>query len=118
RGAVSMPQPAAVLPQNVAWEADRTVAEVLGVAAVRDALRRIENGSVAPEDFDAVGDDWDVDARCRAMLTRLGLPDDDLDRPVGTLSGGEATMTALAGLLLAQPRALLLDEPTNNLDAE
>ncbi len=116
-GSVSIPQPVAVLPQNAAMEADRSVADVLGVAAVRDALRRIENGSAAADDFETVGDDWDVDARCRAMLTRLGLPDDDLDRRVGTLSGGEATMTALGGLLLAQPRALLLDEPTNNLDS-
>ncbi len=117
RGSVTLPQPAAVLPQDVTLDAARTVAEVLGVAGVRAALRRIEEGSVDPADFDAVGEDWDVDARCRAMLGRLGLPIDDLDRTVGTVSGGEATLIALAGLLLGDPRALLLDEPTNNLDA-
>ncbi|WP_182357850.1 ABC-F family ATP-binding cassette domain-containing protein [Tomitella gaofuii] len=116
RGSVAAPRPVAVLPQDVTLDADRTVAETLGVAAVREALRRIEEGSVDPADFDAVGEDWDVDARCRAMLGRLGLRLDDLDRTVGTVSGGEATMIALAGLLLAEPQALLLDEPTNNLD--
>ncbi|GAA4819262.1 ATP-binding cassette domain-containing protein [Tomitella cavernea] len=116
RGSVAAPQPVAVLPQDVTLDADRTVGETLGVSPVRDALRRIEDGSVDPADFDAVGEDWDVDARCRAMLGRLGLQFEDLDRTVGTVSGGEATMIALAGLLLAGPRALLLDEPTNNLD--
>jgi energy-coupling factor transporter ATP-binding protein EcfA2 len=39
-----------------------------------------------------------------------------LDRPVATLSGGEATLCGVAGLLLRHVDILLLDEPTNNLD--
>src|SRR5690606_2572361 len=54
--------------------------------------------------------------RARAELDRLGLPHVGLDRPIGTLSGGEAVMVGLAAQFLRRPRVLLLDEPTNNLD--
>lgn len=37
-------------------------------------------------------------------------------RAIYQLSGGEMTLTALAGILIMNPQILLLDEPTNNLD--
>ena len=39
-----------------------------------------------------------------------------LDRRVGELSGGEAVLTAIAGIRLRGAGVTLLDEPTNNLD--
>ncbi len=45
-----------------------------------------------------------------------GLDGDDLDRPVATLSGGQAVLTAVAGIRLRGRPIALLDEPTNNLD--
>ena len=39
-----------------------------------------------------------------------------LEQPTGTLSGGERTRLALAGLVSSAANVLLLDEPTNNLD--
>ena len=93
-----------------------TVASTMGVDAVLDALHRVEKGSTDPADFDAIGDDWDVGDRARAVLDALGLPGVSLDRRLADLSGGEATLVALAGCLWRRPAILLLDEPTNNLD--
>ena len=50
-------------------------------------------------------------------MAEMGLGGVALDRPAGSLSGGEATRAALAALLIAEPDVILLDEPTNNLDA-
>ncbi|MGO4123099.1 ATP-binding cassette domain-containing protein [Inquilinus sp. YAF38] len=60
-----------------------------------------------------------MEERAAAALPKLDLPADlDLRRPLGTLSGGEATRLALAGLLVDPPDMLVLDEPTNNLDTD
>ncbi|MFN8170852.1 MAG: ABC-F family ATP-binding cassette domain-containing protein [Candidatus Nanopelagicales bacterium] len=104
------------LPQQVTLATDATVADLLGVRAVLDALRAIERGEVSEAVFEAVGDAWDVEARSAAVLDAIGLSAIGLDRPVGTLSGGETVLTALAGLRLAGFPVVLLDEPTNNLD--
>ncbi|MFW0786931.1 ABC-F family ATP-binding cassette domain-containing protein [Gordonia sp. CPCC 206044] len=96
---------------------DATIAVVLGIADIRAALRRIESGSVDERDFEIVGDDWDAEQRAAGHLAALGLPE-DLDRAVGSLSGGEATLLAIVAQLLRRPDVLLLDEPTNNLDSD
>jgi ATP-binding cassette subfamily F protein 3 len=50
------------------------------------------------------------------VLAILGLERVTPDAPIATLSGGQKTRLALAGVLLAHPQLLLLDEPTNHLD--
>jgi len=105
------------LPQTITSEKNATVAQLLRVDKSLVALRAIEAGSVDPADFDAVGDNWDVEARIEAELDRLGLGHLSLEREVGSLSGGEAMLLAVLGLQLAGNETTLLDEPTNNLDA-
>ena len=54
--------------------------------------------------------------RATRVLHNLGFADADLDRNLGTFSGGQLTRASLARALAAQPDLLLLDEPTNHLD--
>jgi ABC-type transporter Mla maintaining outer membrane lipid asymmetry ATPase subunit MlaF len=61
------------LPQNLTLDVRATVADLLGVSATRRALHAIEAGSVDEADFTAVGDDWDIEERVAAELSRLGL---------------------------------------------
>ena len=105
------------LPQQLTAAPDATLADLLGVRAPRDALRAVEAGSVDPAHFETIGSDWDVEERATAELGALGLPT-ELDRPVTALSGGEAVLAALAGVVLRRPDVALLDEPTNNLDLD
>ena len=46
----------------------------------------------------------------------LGFTEEDFEKKVVSLSGGERTRVALGKLLLRQPDIILLDEPTNHLD--
>lgn len=115
-GSVSMTGSVGYLFQHLNLDTDATVAQLLGIAPRLAALRAIESGDADPAHFEALADDWDVEARSLPALDRIGLPDIGLDRGVGTLSGGETMLAALCGLQLAGHEVVLLDEPTNNLD--
>ncbi len=52
------------------------------------------------------------------VLKGLGFFDEDFDREISTLSGGQKTRVSLGKLLLSRPDIILLDEPTNHLDME
>ncbi len=121
RGSVTTSGRVAYLPQDITLDPAVSVSTVLGIDTVRTALRRIESGDGTGDDFDTVGDRWDVEERALATVHRLGLDrilhdESDFDRTVGTLSGGETVLLGLTARLLAEPGVLLLDEPTNNLD--
>ncbi len=51
-----------------------------------------------------------------AFLMRFLFSYDQMQQPIGKLSGGERSRLQLAKLVLQRPNLLVLDEPTNNLD--
>jgi ATPase subunit of ABC transporter with duplicated ATPase domains len=107
----------------------QTVLERIGLTSASRALDRWA-AALAAGDLDAVQphaaalDRWlslggaDVEARLDTALANLGLGAGLLDRPLGTLSGGQAARAGLAALQVARFDVVLLDEPTNHLDAD
>ncbi|MBO7566347.1 MAG: ABC-F family ATP-binding cassette domain-containing protein [Bacteroidales bacterium] len=74
-----------------------------------------ERIAAAQAEMDAAGA-WDYEAEMRQILGKLRI--DDLDKVIGTLSGGQKKRIALADVLIEHPDMLILDEPTNHLDTE
>ena len=60
---------------------------------------------------------WAADAARRGVVEAL-LPDVELDRTLGSLSGGERRRVGLVAVLLGHHDLIVLDEPTNHLDVE
>ena len=88
-GAVRARGEVGYLPQAIILGTHRSVADLLGITAARDALHAIEAGETGEAAFAVVADDWDVEERARAWLDRLGLGPLGLDDRVERLSGGE-----------------------------
>jgi ATPase subunit of ABC transporter with duplicated ATPase domains len=104
------------LPQTLTLGHGTTLAELLGIAGALAALRAIESGDADERHFEAVGDDWDIEARADEALHEIGFTAADLDRRVDEISGGQAVLAAVTGLRIRRTPITLLDEPTNNLD--
>ncbi|MEV6315471.1 ABC-F family ATP-binding cassette domain-containing protein [Streptomyces sp. NPDC051776] len=135
RGSLQLSPPAAAvghLPQEPERRPGESVREFLarrtGVAAAQHALdeatQALADGLPGADDAYAGGlERWlalggaDLEERAEETAESLGLAV-GLDRPMTTLSGGQAARAGLASLLLSRYDVFLLDEPTNDLDLD
>ncbi|WP_436699613.1 ABC-F family ATP-binding cassette domain-containing protein [Nocardioides sp. BYT-33-1] len=120
------------LPQETERRPGETVRGFLGRrTGVAEAQARFDAATARLEAGEAGADDeyaealerWlalgapDLDERAEAVAADVGLAV-DLDRPMTSLSGGQAARAGLASLLLSRYDVFLLDEPTNDLDLD
>ncbi|WP_109513335.1 ATP-binding cassette domain-containing protein [Pseudomonas ovata] len=97
-----------------------------GDLLLRDIQRQLAEAEAAHDgtalarlhaEFDSA-DGYTADARARKLLAGLGFSNEQMERPVGSFSGGWRMRLNLAQALMCPSDLLLLDEPTNHLDLD
>lgn len=117
------------LPQEINIDSQETVRSylkrVIGISEMESRMADLEHDLNNQEKMKEYGelqsqylhlDGYTFEHRMEAVLHGFGLSSISVIRPLDSLSGGQKSKVALAGLLLQKFDLLLLDEPTNNLD--
>lgn len=130
------------LEQHVALNSDRTIWEEM-LSIFDDSIALREEATQAAERLAQLSDQWDspaykqaladydrlqekmqhrnvysIESDIRMVLHGFRFYEEDYNRPINSLSGGQQTRLALARTLLMDYDLLILDEPTNHLDME
>uniref|UniRef100_UPI003AEF4F10 ATP-binding cassette domain-containing protein n=1 Tax=Escherichia coli TaxID=562 RepID=UPI003AEF4F10 len=79
----------------------------MGIQSILDALQRIENGSVDPDDFETVGSRWCIQDEALNLLADLSLSHVSLATAMQQLSGGEQMRIRIAAAFLSQAQILI-----------
>lgn len=103
------------VPQNL-YGISSSVSKVLEIYEIISALSRVSKGEFFDEDYDIIGDDWDIEDRAILELSKWGLSNVSLNDSFLDLSGGEKEKVLLIAAFLSRKDVLIFDEPTNNLD--
>ncbi|GAB3412639.1 ATP-binding cassette domain-containing protein [Massilia agilis] len=114
RGRIERARPVVRVSQESGAADAASLAELAGLHAPLAALRRLAQGEALPDDFDTIGERWDIEARWDALLERAQL---DESMSPASLSGGQRMLLCLAGAFCSEAELLLLDEPSNHLDS-
>ncbi|ENZ0347768.1 ATP-binding cassette domain-containing protein [Morganella morganii] len=93
-----------------------TLSDALGITGIQAAIRRTEDGTATPDDYDFLADKWDVPRQQQSLLESAQLAHLPPETHCTSLSGGEQTRLALCRAFLQPGAFLLLDEPGNHLD--
>ncbi len=90
-----------------------------GVGVKKGYYDQIQSGMDSSKTvFEEIADSFPsmTNTEIRSTLARLLFKNDDVFKPLSTLSGGERAKVLLTELMLSRANFLLLDEPTNHLD--
>src|SRR6202451_1665453 len=133
KGNIVRPRKLGVLSQDqFAFDPYRVIdAVIMGNKRLWAALEEREKLYAKPEMTDADGmrlgelegivgeeDGYTAESDAAILLQGLDIPDEQHERMMSELPGGQKVRVLLAQALFGRPQALLLDEPTNNLDLD
>jgi ATPase subunit of ABC transporter with duplicated ATPase domains len=133
RGVISRPERTAWLRQDHAtFDAYRAIdAVIMGNKRLWDAIQEKERiyakAEITDEDGERLGelecvvaeeDGYTAESEAAALLSGIGVPLEEHERPMSELQGGLKLRVLVAQALFGKPDALLLDEPTNHLDLD